>query len=47
MKINLPDETEVEVVMRKTTTIKNYKAMISTARKKGWTITAYQKGFTD
>lgn len=46
MSQELPDNTIIEVVMRKEVTYKHYKKMIPDARRKGWHIQAFQKGFT-
>ncbi len=41
----MTDNTEIEVVMKKKMTYREYKQMIENARTKGWTIQAYQIGF--
>lgn len=37
--------TEVEVVMKKKMTVEQYRALIEAARKKGWSIQAYEVGY--
>lgn len=44
-KYTLPPEEQVEVVMIKTMSVKNYYEMIEQARRRGWNISAYQIGF--
>lgn len=41
----LPDNTIVEVVMRKKMTISEYEAIKNNSKSKGWNIQAYQEGF--
>ncbi|WP_440880673.1 hypothetical protein [Tenacibaculum sp. C7A-26P2] len=41
----LPPNTEVEVVMTKVMTMKRYENIFQKAKKEGWKVQAYQKGF--
>ncbi|STZ28337.1 Uncharacterised protein [Myroides odoratus] len=40
----LPDNTVVEVVMRKTMTLAEYEKMMPISKSKGWSVQAYQEG---
>ena len=43
--IELNEDELLDVVMRKQMTYAEYKKVLSSAKEKGWTVQAYQKGF--
>ena len=42
---HFPENTKIEVVMKKQMTFSEYEKMRIQAKEKGWTISAYQIGF--